>query len=299
MEWLNYHHLLYFWTVAREGGLAPAGKVLRLSQSAISGQIHRLEESLGHALFDRRGRRLEMTETGRVVYRYAEQIFGLGRELLEAVKEPPSDRPLRLVVGIADVVPKELVRHLLAPAFAHEQRLSLACHEDQLDRLLGSLASHVLDVVISDAPIPPDNEHKLFNHLLGESTVTCIAPSDLAPGLRKTFPRGLDGAPVLLPLAGSNLRRNLDAWFADRGLSPEVVAEAEDSALLKAFAADGMGAIFVPTVIARRIARQYDLDEVAEVEDVGERFYAISAERRLVHPAVVAIRNGARARLFG
>ncbi|HLL24931.1 MAG TPA: transcriptional activator NhaR [Kofleriaceae bacterium] len=298
MEWLNYHHLLYFWTVAREGGLAPAGKVLRLSQSAISGQIHRLEESLGQQLFDRRGRKLEMTEMGRVVYRYAEQIFGLGRELLDVVRERPTDRPLRLVVGISDVVPKLLIRQLLAPALQHDHRVSLVCHEESFDRLLSSLAAHVLDVVISDAPVPPDSEKRLFNHVLGESTITMVAPSSLAPGLRRNFPRSLHKAPLLLPLTGSSLRRNLDSWFEAEGVQPEVVAEAEDSALLKAFAADGMGAIFIPTVIAKTVCQRYDVVEIAVVDAVRERYYAITAEKRLAHPAVLAIRNAARADLF-
>lgn len=299
MEWLNYHHLLYFWTVAREGGLAPAGKVLRLSQSALSGQINRLEESLGQPLFEKRGRKLEMTETGRVVYRYAEQIFGLGREMLDVVRARAVDRPLRLVVGISDVVPKLLVRQLLAPALQREQRLSLVCHEDQFQRLLGSLANHVLDVVIADAPVPPDSELKLYNHVLGESTVSLVAPPGLAPSLRRGFPASLHGAPLMLPLTGSPLRRNLDAWLARDGVVPEVVAEAEDSALLKAFAADGMGAMFVPTVIAKTVARRYDVVHVAEVSSVQERFWAITAERRIVHPAVISMREAARTELFG
>lgn len=298
MEWLNYHHLLYFWTVAREGGLAPAGKALRLSQSAISGQIRRLEDSLGQALFERRGRKLEMTETGRVVYRYAEQIFGLGRELLDVVRERPVDRPLRLVVGISDVVPKLLVRQLLAAVFQQPQRVALVCHEDPFDRLLASVAAHVVDVVIADAPVPPGNEVKLFNHLLGESTVTLVAPPALAPALRKSFPANLQGAPLLLPTLGSTLRRNLDLWFELHHVTPEVIAEAEDSALLKAFAADGMGGLFVPTVIAKQVCRRYDVVEVAVVDDVRERFYAITAERRLVHPAVIAMRSAARTELF-
>jgi LysR family transcriptional activator of nhaA len=299
MEWLNYHHLLYFWTVAREGGLASAGKLLRLSQSAISGQIRQLEQNLGVPLFERRGRKLEMTETGRVVFRYAEQIFGLGREMLDVVRARPVDRPMRLVVGISDVVPKLLVRQLLAPALALEQRVSLVCQEDQFDRLLGSLAAHVLDVVIADAPIPPDRVSSLFNHSLGASAVTLVAPPSLARTLEKNFPRSLDGAPVLLPLVGSTLRRNLDAWFARNALAPEVVAEAEDSALLKAFAADGMGGMFVPTAIASQVCRRYDVAAVAELEDVQEHFYVITSERRLVHPAVIAMRSAARTKLFG
>jgi LysR family transcriptional regulator, transcriptional activator of nhaA len=297
MEWLNYHHLLYFWTVAKEGGLAPAGKVLRLSQSAISGQIRLLEQSLGHPLFDRGGRRLELTETGRVAFRYAEQIFGLGRELLDVVRERPVNRPMRLVVGISDVVPKQLVRQLLAPAFQQPQRLALVCREDRFERLLGSLAAHVLDVVIADGPVPPGAELPLFDHLLGESTVTLVAPPKLAGALRKGFPASLNDAPVLLPLVGSTRRRVLDAWFEREGVAPEIVAEFEDSALLDAFAADGVGAMFVPTAIAQQIARRYDVTVIAELEDVHERFYAITAERRIAHPGVIGIRNAARVHL--
>jgi len=294
MEWLNYHHLLYFWTVAREGGLAPAGKALRLSQSAISGQIRQLEENIGHSLFERRGRKLQMTETGRVVFRYAEQIFGLGREMLDVVRERPVNRPLRFVVGVSDVIPKLLVRQLLAPAFKQQHRLALVCHEDRFDRLLGSLAAHVVDVVIADGPVPPGSETPLFSHLLGESAVTLVAPTNLAGSLRKNFPASLSGAPVLLPLTGSTLRRELDMWFERNAVAPEIVAEAEDSALLKAFAADGMGAMFVPTVIAPQVSKRYDVVAVAELDDIHERFYAITAERRLAHPGVVAMRNAAR-----
>lgn len=299
MEWLNYHHLLYFWTVAREGGLAPAGKVLRLSQSALSGQINSLQQALGHPLFERRGRKLEMTETGRVVYKYAEEIFGLGKEMMDAVRGRPTGRTPRLVVGISDVVPKLLVRQLLAPAFTQENKLALVCTEDRFDRLLGELAAHAVDVVIADAPVPPDASVRAFNHLLGESTVTLVAPPELAPALRRGFPGSLDGARLLLPLAGGALRRHLDGWFATHEIRPEVVAEAEDSALLKAFAAEGMGAMFVPTVIAPVVARRYGLQIIAEIPQIKERYYAISVERRLVHPAVVAIRAAARADVFG
>lgn len=297
MEWLNYHHLLYFWTVAREGGLAPAGKVLRLSQSAISGQIRSLEQSLGQSLFERHGRRLEMTETGRVVFRYAEQIFGLGREMLDVVRERQVKRPMHLVVGISDVVSKQLVRGLLAPALQHEQRVALVCHEDRFDRLLSTLAAHAFDVVIADGPVPPGRDLPLFNHVLGESTVTLVAPVNLASALRKNFPASLAGAPMLLPMTGSTLRRELDQWFERHALAPEVVAEAEDSALLKAFAADGMGAMFVPTVIAPQVSRRYDVSVVAEVGEIHERYYAITAERRIMHPGVRAIRSAARAHL--
>lgn len=298
MEWLNYHHLLYFWMVAREGGLAPAGQILRLSQSALSGQIKTLEDALGHPLFERRGRKLELTETGHVVYRYADQIFNLGRELLDTVSGRATKHTPKLVVGIADVVPKLLVRQLLAPALHQPEPLALVCLEDRFDRLLAALANHAVDVVIADAQVPPESPVRAFNHLLGESTMTFVAPPSAAPMLQRRFPKSLEGSPVLLPLTGSTLRRNLDAWFDTHDVRPQIVAEAEDSALLKAFAADGMGGMFVPTVIADVVAKRYGVTPVAELEQVRERYYAISAERRLIHPAVVAIRSAARADLF-
>ncbi len=297
MTWLNYHHLLYFFTVAREGGLAPAGKVLRLSQSALSGQIKRLEDQLEQPLFEKRGRKLEMTETGRLAYRYAEEIFGLGNEMLDAVRGRPTGKSGRLKVGVSDTVAKLLVRELLAPAL-RDEAMVLTCSEDRFDRLLVDLANHELDVVIAEGPVPPGASLHAFNHLLGESTMTLVAPAALAPTLRARFPRGLDDAPLLLPLPGSVLRRDLDAWFATHDVRPIVRAEAEDSALLKAFAADGMGALFVPTVIATTVARRYDLVAIREVEELRERYYAISAERRITHPAVAEIRAAARSNLF-
>ena len=297
MPWLNYHHLLYFFTVARDGGLAPASKSLGLSQSALSGQIKRLQDQLAHPLFEKRGRKLELTETGRLVYQYAEEIFGLGSELLEAVEGRPTGTARRFRVGIADLVPKLLVRELLAPAL-RDPAVILTCFEERFDRLLVELANHGLDVVIAEAPVPPGSALRAFSHLLGESTLTLLAPPALAAELRPRFPARLDGAPVLLPLPGSLLRRQIDAWFAAHELRPAVRAEAEDSALLKAFAAEGMGALFVPTVIAAAVARRYGLTVVREIPELLERYYAISAQRRITHPAVIELRTAARSRLF-
>jgi LysR family transcriptional activator of nhaA len=299
LQWLNYHHLLYFWTVAREGGLAPAGRRLKLSESALSGQIKRLEKSLGHPLFEKRGRKLALTETGRVAYQYAEEIFDLGSELLDAIRGRPAGRGSKLVVGVSDVIPKQLVRSLLTPALELDQRVALVCVEDRFERLLAALAAHELDVVIADAPVPPGFAIRAYNHVLGESTVSVLAPSSMASQLRRGFPAGLDGAAVVLPLASSSLRRNLDAWFASNDVRPDIRAEAEDTALLKAFAAEGMGAMFAPTAVSSMITKRYGLTVVAEIEDVRERFYAISAERRLAHPAVVAIQRTARRDVFG
>ena len=298
MEWLNYHHLLYFWVVAKEGGLAPAGKLLRLSHPTLSGQIRKLEEALGLDLFEKRGRRLELTEMGRVAFRYADEIFGLGRELQDVLRGRAIDRPARLVVGISDVVPKLLVRTLLEPAFEAGEKLSLVCREDRFERLLTDLVNHELDLVIADAPVPATAPVRAYNHVLGTTDVTLVGPDKLARDARRGFPGSLDGAPMLLPTEGSSLRGHLEAWFETVGIRPRVVAEAEDSALLKAFAADGMGMLFLPSVVVDVVTARYDLVVVGRVEAVKERYYAISAERRLVHPAVVAIRNAAREDLF-
>jgi LysR family transcriptional activator of nhaA len=298
MEWLNYHHLLYFWVVAREGGLVPAGKVLRLSHPTLSAQVHALEGQLGERLFEKVGRRLSLTAMGRVVYRYADEIFSLGRELVDTVKGRATGQPVRLDVGIADVVPKLLVRRILAPAMALAEPVRLVCREDRYERLLADLAVHTLDLVIADAPVPPGSNVRAFTHLLGESGVGFFATRALAPALARGFPRSLDGAPMLLPLENLTLRRALNQWFDAQGIRPRVVAEFEDSALLNVFGADGVGVFAAPIAVAGEVTRQQRVVLVGRTDAVKERFYAISAERRLKNPAVVAISQAARRELF-
>lgn len=298
MQWLNYHHLLYFWMVAREGGLAPAGKVLRLSHPTLSSQIKKLEDALGVALFEKRGRKLALTDAGRIAYRYANDIFALGAELGQAVRGGRGSAPQRLTVGIADVVPKLLVRQMLAPALAGAEPATLVCREDRFERLLADLAAGELDVVIADGPVPPGSSVRAFHHLLGECGLSALAAPTLARSLRRGFPGSLDGAPALLPLAESPMRRTLSAYFARIGVTPRVVAEAEDSALLKAFAADGMGVLFAPTVIAKLVARRNELAVLGELAGVRDRYYVISMDRKLIHPAVLAIRDAAKGELF-
>lgn len=299
MEWLNYHHLLYFWLVASEGGLAPASTRLRLAQSTVSGQIRALEVSLGEKLFTKSGRRLVLTEIGRVVYRYAEEIFSVGRELQDALKGRPMGRPLRLVVGIADVVPKLVARRLLAPALKLSETVRMTCREDKPDRLLADLAVHDLDVVIADAPVPPSVRVRAFNHLLGECGVDFYATARLAAAHRRGFPKSLEGAPVLLPTENTTLRRSLEQWFASRGIRPNIVAEFEDSALLKVFGQTGTGIFPAHSIIADEVQRQYQVRLIGRADKVRERFYAISVERRLNHPAVIAITEEARQKVFG
>jgi len=294
MERLNFQHLLYFSVVAREGGLAAAGRALHLSHPTLSAQIHALEDQLGEKLFERSGRRLVLTEMGRVVLRYAEEIFSLGHELVDAIKGRASGHTIRLEVGISDVVPKIVVRRLLQPALALETPVHLVCREDRFDRLLAELSLHTLDLVIADAPIPPGSGVRAYNHLLGETGVTFFAQRTLARKLRKDFPLSLGHAPLLLPAEGSVLRRALNAYFDRHRIHVHIVAEFEDSALLKVFGGDGLGIFPAPTIVEEEIQRQYRVEIVGRVPDVQERFYAISAERRLKNPASVAISNSAR-----
>jgi LysR family transcriptional regulator, transcriptional activator of nhaA len=293
MEWLNYHHLLYFWTVAREGTIARAAEELRLAQPTISGQIRVLEDQLGEKLFQRSGRNLVLTEIGRVVYRYADDIFGLGRELMDTLKDRPTGRPLRFQVGVADEVTKIIAYRLLEPALRLPQPVHVVCRDGAPERLLMDLAIHSLDLVIADTPISPAIKVKAFSHPLGESPVTVFGTPKLAAARRKGFPRSLDGAPFLVPTVGKTLRRTLDHYFEQNGLRPRLVAELDDSALLTAFGQGGAGLFVAPTVLEKEVMRQHGVAIVGRLDTVRERFFAISVERRLKHPAVVAISEAA------
>ncbi|HEV8245239.1 MAG TPA: LysR family transcriptional regulator, partial [Polyangiaceae bacterium] len=231
MDWLNYHHLYYFWRAARLGSVTQAARELRLAQPTISGQIRLLEQRLGAPVFARRGRNLELTDTGRMALRYAEDIFTLGRELLDVARSRPSGHPLRLVVGVADVLPKVMVHRLLEPAFGLAEPIRLICYEDETERLLASLAVQRLDLVLSDAPLPPSIGVRAFHHLLGESPIAFFAARPLARKLKRDFPRSLDGAPLLVPTENTALRRALDQWFHEISVRPRIIGEIADSAL--------------------------------------------------------------------
>jgi len=298
VEWVNYQHLLYFWVVAREGGLVAAGKVLRLSHPTLSAQIHALEDHLGEKLFSKVGRKLALTETGRVVFRYADEIFTLGREMLDTVKGRSTGQPLRLDVGVVDVVPKLVVRKLLEPALSQPEAVRLVCHEGPYDKLLADLALHALDIVIADAPVPTGASVRAFNHLLGETGISFFGKKELVKTYKRGFPGSLNGAPFLLPLENLTLRRSLNQWFERNGIKPRIVAEFEDSALLKVFGADGVGLFPAPSVVEAEVMSQYGAQLLGRVPEVRERFYAVSVERRVKHPAVVAILEAARQELF-
>ncbi len=290
MQWLNYHHLLYFWMVAREGGLGPAGKILRLSHPTLSGQIKQLEESLGERLFDRTGRSLVLTERGRLVYRYADEIFGLGRELLDAL-QGSGPGALRTVVGVTDVVPKHIVARLVDPALRLPEPVKLVVVEDRYERLLAALALHEIDVVIADGPVPPGSPLRAYTHALAESTVTLVAAPERAAALREGFPGSMDGQAFILPAEGATLRRSLEHWFESVGVRPTVSIEVQDQALAKVFARSGRGVTAVPTTTLDG-ALAYGLEPIAEVPEVTERFFAITSRRKLVNRAVAAICRG-------
>jgi LysR family transcriptional activator of nhaA len=298
VEWLNYHHLLYFYTVARAGSVKRASQLLRLAQPTLSGQIHKLEHVLDEKLFERRGRGLVLTEMGRVAYRYAEEIFSLGNELLDTLRGRPSQRPPRLVVGISDALPKLVAHRLLVASRLSEQGVQLVLREGKTDALLAALASQSFDLVITDAPLPAHLKVRAFNHLLGESAVTLFAAPDLARRYRAGFPKSLDGAPLLLPTDNTAMRRALDQWLQDQGLRPRLVAEIEDSALLKVFGQHGAGIFAAPSVVAAEVRHQYGVRALGVASGVRERFYAITVERRITHPGTTAIAEAARKRLF-
>lgn len=298
MDWLNYHHLLYFWAVARAGTVTQASKDLRLAQPTLSSQIRALEDSLGQALFVRQGRVLALTEAGETVFRYADQIFSLGREMLDAVRSGTSREPMRLLVGVAEGMPKMIAYRLLQPAFAMERPVRLVCMQGPGDRLVAELAVHALDIVLTDAPVSHSLKVRTFHHLLGECGVTLFGSAQLAATYRPGFPHSLDGAPFLLPGEGASLRRALEPWMESLGVRPSVIHEIHDSALLKVMGQAGTGLFAAPSAVEDEVRRQYDVRVVGRVESVRERFYAVSTERRLEHPAVVAICDAARRDLF-
>jgi LysR family transcriptional activator of nhaA len=296
MDSLNFHHLRYFWVVAREGSVSRAAKQLRLAQPTVSEQIHALEEALGERLLVRAGRGVAVTEVGKTVYRFADEIFALGRDLHDTIRGRPTGRPSRLGVGIADAVPKLAAFRILEPVLHMDPPVRLVCLEDTPERLLDRLAAHDLDVVLADAPIGPSHASRAYNHLLGEYRVAIFGAPKLARAARRRFPHSLAELPFLLPTNDTALRRSLDAWLDDRGILPNVVAELEDSALIVEFGALGAGLFAAPEAIMEDALRARGLHKVGSIDGLRERYYAISIERRLGHPAVVAIAGAARRR---
>lgn len=299
MNWLNYHHLHYFWAVVREGGIGPACKVLNLTQPTVSKQIKLLEEQLGEPLFRRVSRRLELTDAGQMAFDYADEIFSLGQEFMENIQSVATIRPRRLRVGISYVLPKLISHRILSPIVEADSNVHLICEEDHTDRLLAELSIQRLDLVLTDTPIAGNVKVKAFNHFLGDCGVTFFAAPNLAKQLKGKFPGRLDGAPFLALSDNSLSRRSLERWFDTVKVRPRIQAEFEDSALMKVFGRDGAGVFAAPSVVADEIKRELGVRVLGSTDAVRESFYAITVERRFKHPAVARIAEVARKQLFG
>ncbi len=295
MRDFSFHHLLYFRHVAHAGGVSAAARKLHVTQSTISSQVRELERVLGHALFERKGRQVVLTPAGRLALRYADEVVALGGDLRTALDGQATGGEVRLRVGIADVVPKLVAHQALMPALSLSHPVRLSCGEDKAERLLADLAVHAYDLVLIDHPTPPGSSHA-HHHLLAESAISFLAPTEQASTLRRTFPKCLGRAPLLLPAEGSQMRHELDQWFAQQGMKPTVVGEFVDNALLKVFAESGVGICPVPSIMEDEAVARYRMVSIGRIEAIRVRFYAVSQERRVTHPAVVAIIAAARAR---
>lgn len=295
---LNFKHLNYFLAVAKHGGVNRAAERLHLTPQTLSGQLSQFEQRLGTPLFHREGRRMELTDAGKLALSYAEEIFQVSAELEARLHGGPEERIIPFRVGIADVVPKSIAHRLLAPVLALPEPIRLICREDRLERLLADLAIHRLDMVLADRPMPAGMDVKGYSHLLGECGVAFFAAPNLAARLTADFPASLDGAPMLIPGEDSALRGPLVRWLERKGLNPRVVAEFDDSALMKAFGQSGAGVFPAPSAMAQEIEAHYGIVLLGQTEDMHERFFAISAERRLTHPAVIAVSETARSGVF-
>ncbi|MCU7966845.1 MAG: transcriptional activator NhaR [gamma proteobacterium symbiont of Bathyaustriella thionipta] len=295
---INYKHLHYFWSVAREGSIARASERLDITPQTISGQLSLLEEYLDAALFKRIGRNLEITETGRMILSYADEIFSLGNELEQAMHHLPQDRPQIFRVGVADVLPKSVTHRVLKPALQTSESIRMICKEASLDILLAELSVHHLDLVLADRPIPATVSTRGFSHKLGECGVSFFSTQEIHEQLKEDFPRCLDEAPLLLPSSGTHLRSNLDQWIDKNRLHPRIIAEFDDSALMKAFGQEGAGIFIAPTVIQAEVERQYNVIAIGQTNQVTEQFYAISTSRHVSHPVISAVVEVAHESLF-
>jgi LysR family transcriptional activator of nhaA len=295
---LNFHHLRYFWMVARKGGVRKAAEELHVSQPSISAQLRLLEESLGEKLFKRSGRTLVLTEMGQLILTYADEIFSAGRELMNAVKQRPGGRLLRLNVGMTDSISKLMGFEFLKPAIRFSEPVHVVCRMAAIEVLVNQLQAHRLDIVLADEPASSSLKAKTFNHRLGRSGVTFCAVPAIAKKLRRNFPQSLNGATALLPTENMGMRAVLETWFDTKGIHPRLLGEYEDSALMVFCATAGRGFTVVPTVVAREVLKHWGLRVIANVDECGTEFYAITAERRVKNPAAMAITEHAYSSLF-
>lgn len=298
MRTLNYKHLRYFWMVAKSGSIARASEQLHLTPHAISGQLAQFEDALGVVLFDRQGRRLVLTDVGKKLLSYADGIFTLGDDAMEMLRNPAEQSVQRMVIGVADSVPKSVASRLLKPVLHQSDAIKLICHEGRLASLMADLAIHRLDAVLADRPMPPNVAVRAFSHLLGQSSMSLFGAPALTTRLKGVFPGLIDGAPFLMPGEDVAFRTGLVQWLGANRLAPRVVAEFDDLALLKAFGQDGEGLFVAPSAISAFICDQYKVECLGDLPEVSEQLYLITTARRLTHPAMVAMTRVAREEIF-
>lgn len=291
---MNYKHLYYFLIVAKEGSISKASETLHLTPQTISGQLSLLEQRLDIALFTKVGRNLKLTESGKMVMEYAEEIFALGTELEEMLRTMPEDQPLEFKVGVLDVVPKSIAYQLLSPALAVNNSVRIICREGGMEELLLDLAVHKIDLVLADTVIPKSINVKGFNHHLGECGISFFAKKPMAKELAKDFPQSLNGAPMLIPGKVANIYTQIQQWFEAENVHPKIVGEFDDTALMKAFGRGGAGIFTAPTPIAKEVEHEHDVVEIGRTDDIIESFFAITVDRKIVHPAVIAITESAK-----
>jgi len=295
---LNYKHLHYFWVVAKEGSISKASEQLHLTPQTISGQLSLLEEYLGLSLFNKVGRNLEITDIGRRVLSYAEDIFSLGNELEQMLRNLPSEQPQLLKVGVVDVIAKSIAHQILLPALQMTESTRMICSEADLETLLAELTLHRLDMVIADSPIPPSVSTRAFSHRLGQCAVSFFATEELSNKLSGDFPQCLNNIPILLPSKGNQLRSAIDKWLLNHRISPIIAAEFDDSALLKTFGQQGVGVFIAPTAIEEEVKMQFKVKAIGQTNEIKEEFFAISIEKRVSNPIVSAVIESANNTLF-
>ena len=297
---MNYKHLLYFWVTAKAGGVMRAGEQLHTTPQTLSGQIKLLEDWLGRRLFKKAGRNLELTEDGRLALGYADQIFNLGSELEAALRAAPGgNKVLDFKVGVADSVTKSIAYRLLEPALSIAEPVRLICSEGKFADLLAQLALNRLDLVIADEPMPRRLNVRAFNHALGGTALSFFCTPALKAQLKGRFPACLSGQPLLIPGAQASVRQQLEAWLTRHGVQPRIVGEFDDGALMTAFGREGRGVFVAPSAVEAETVRQFGVKCIGRSEELREEFFAVSVEKRITHPCVVAITDAARGQLFG
>jgi LysR family transcriptional activator of nhaA len=294
----NYNHLLYFWTVVRDGGVARAAASLHITPQTISGQIKLLEGELAGRLLEKKGRRVVPTELGLRVYEYADEIFARGQDLIRVLQGLTPHMQRTVTIGVSDVVPNLVAWRVIAPLMRGESPFRVVCHTGALDTLVTDLAAHRLDLVLSTSALTASSGFRGYSHLLGECEISFFASPRMAASLRRNFPGSLDQMPFLLPTERSPNRRILGNWFMEHGITPQVVGEFDDSGLLKTFGQAGLGVFAAPSAIEQEVVRQCKVRIIGKADGARAKFYALSMERKIRHPAVVQIMAGARGTLF-